>query len=257
MILIPTGQFMMGSDRGPDADERPAHRVAITRPFYLDEHEVTRGDYQECVNAGVCVWPLKRRRRPIQPLGRTQRENWGLKYCGAKALRTPRNHPLTCVNYYEARHYCEEWRGGRLPTEAEWEWAGRGGLKKKRYAWGNERPTRKRALYGKYTGTARVGSYPPNGYGLYDMAGNVWEWTSDWYHASYYTRSPYADPTGPCAGKEKCNVSKHRTMRGGSWITGSMGLRITYRNHHRAWNRFTVVGVRCAHDASASNHAEE
>ncbi len=248
---------MMGSDRGPDADERPAHKVAITRPFYLDEHEVTRGDYQECVNAGVCVWPLKRRRRPIQPLGRTQRENWGLKYCGAKALRTPRNHPLTCVNYHEARHYCEEWRGGRLPTEAEWEWAGRGGLKKKRYAWGNERPTRKRALYGKYTGTARVGSYPPNGYGLYDMAGNVWEWTSDWYHASYYTRSPYADPTGPCAGKEKCNVSRHRTMRGGSWITGSMGLRITYRNHHRAWNRFTVVGVRCAHDASASNHAEE
>ncbi|MFT5433838.1 MAG: sulfatase modifying factor 1, partial [Myxococcota bacterium] len=148
----------------------------------------------------------------------------------------------------EARHYCEEWRGGRLPTEAEWEWAGRGGLEGKRYPWGNDRPSRKLAIFGQYYGTKPVGTYPPNGYGLYDMAGNVWEWTDDWYDGRLYRKGAQVDPRGPCPGAARCPGHRHKTMRGGSWITGSLGMRVSYRNHHKTWNRFSVVGVRCAFD---------
>ena len=246
MMWIPPGEFMMGSNRGPDKDERPAHKVTITKPFWMDQKEVTRAEFAACVKAGVCVWALRERKRPIKPKGVGQKANWGLKYCGGKQYRAPGDHPLECVDYHEARYFCETWRGARLPTEAEWEWAGRGGLHGKRFPWGNENPQRTRADFGRYYGTGPVGRYPANGYGLFDMAGSVWEWTEDWYDRRLYKKGEQTDPRGPCAGEMKCPGFKHRTMRGGSWITGSLGMRVTYRNHHKTWNRFSVVGVRCA-----------
>ena len=250
MKWIPSGEFRMGDDRGPDKDERPAHEVRITRPFWMDTYEVTRGEFAACVKAGVCVWPLEKRTRDIKPKGASQKANWGLKYCGGKQFRAPADHPLECVDYHEARYYCEVWRGARLPTEAEWEWAARGGLAGKRYPWGDEVPSRERAHFGQYTGAGKTGRYPPNGYGLYDMAGSVWEWVNDWYDPDAYKKKNREDPQGPCPGKMKCLGHRHRTMRGGSWITGSLGMRVSYRNHHKTWNRFSVVGMRCVRDAS-------
>jgi formylglycine-generating enzyme required for sulfatase activity len=258
MLFIPGGELVMGDARGPDDDEQPPHLVRLTQGFWMDQHEVTRGEYQACVKAGRCLWPLRKRKRPIKPLGKTQKDNWALKYCPAKAFRGPPDHPVACLNYNEARWFCDEWRSARLPTEAEWEWAARGGLDRKRYTWGAQNPSHSRAHYGRYTGTGPVGRYPPNGYNLFDMAGSVWEWTSDWYDNQYYQHSPKDDPKGPCAGEALCPGHRHKTMRGGSWITGTLGLRLTYRNHHNPWNRFTVVGVRCVigQEADPAAHSQ-
>jgi formylglycine-generating enzyme required for sulfatase activity len=248
MAYIPSGTYMMGHNRDNDEDGRPAHKVTLTKGFWLDTHEVTRSDFAKCVKAKVCVWSLRERRFPIRVKPGGIKANAGNKYCGRYQFRKPGNHPLDCVDFHEARHYCEEWRGGRLATEAEWERAGRGGLKNKRYPWGKEHPSRKRARYGSLTGTVAVGTYPPNAFGLYDMAGNVWEWTDDWYDRRYYRHSPVIDPRGPCPGKSRCRGFHHRTMRGAGWMSGGVALRVTFRNHHKTYNRFTVVGVRCAKD---------
>ncbi len=257
MVSLPPGVYMMGDNAGPEEDERPAHQVTLTRGFWLDQYEVTRGDFASCVEAGVCFYPRRERQKSLGPLGPTQEDNWGMKYCNQEMPLGPSDHPLTCINYDEARAYCEDWRGGRLPTEAEWEWAARGGLEKKRFPWGGEPPTRARALFGQFDGTKPVGSYAPNGYGLFDMAGNVWEWTSDFYDGALYHKGPQVDPIGPCPSSQpKCPGYFHRTMRGGSWITGSLGMRVTYRNHHKHWNRFSVVGLRCAADLSEVTKAD-
>ncbi len=250
MVLIRPATFWMGDNKDFDDDARPAHEVRITKPYYLDRYEVTRGDFEKCVKAGKCTWPMGPRKSKIAPRGSTQRDNWGLKYCGAKMYHEPADHPLTCVNFHEAKAYCETWRGGRLPSEAEWELAARGGLDRKRFPWGDDPPTRKLAIYETYRGTMPVGTYPPNGFGLYEMAGNGWAWTADWYSGNYYRKSPKDDPRGPCPpNAEKCEgTQQHRAMRGGSWITGGYGLRVTYRNHHLPWNRFEVVGFRCLAD---------
>ena len=253
MVQIPAGTFIMGNNSGPEADERGEHEVTLSQPYWLDQYEVTRGDFAACVKAGKCFYPRRERTRPIVPVGATQKDNWGLKYCGQEMPYGPPEHPLICVNYDEARDYCENWRGGRLPTEAEWERAARGGLEQKHFPWGNDPPTRSNSLFGQYYGTKPVGSYPPTGYGLYDVVGNVWEWTADWYDG-VYPRKPVVDPIGPCPSADlKCPGYPHRTMRGGSWITGSLGMRNTYRNHHKHWNRFLVVGVRCARNVSADD----
>ena len=248
MVFIPPGAFTMGRNHGYDKDERPAHPVRLTRGFWLDQTDVTRGEFAASVKAGQCVWPRTRRKNPIRPKPGGSKGNWGQKYCGLAMFWDPPDHPLECVDYNEARFFCEEWRGGRLPTEAEWEWAARGGQDEPKYPWGNDPPSRTLARFGVYSGTVPVASYRPNGYQLFDMAGNVWEWTDDWYDRHYYSRSPEKDPRGPCPGESKCRGFQHRTMRGGGWMTGPTGMRITYRNHHKVWNRFTVVGVRCARD---------
>jgi formylglycine-generating enzyme required for sulfatase activity len=252
MVQIPAGTFVMGNNSGPEQDERGEHEVTISQPFWMDQYEVTRAEFAACVKAGVCVYPRRERTRPVVPVGVTQKDNWGLKYCGQEMPYGPTEHPLTCVNYDEARFYCEVWRGGRLPTEAEWERAARGGAEQKLFPWGNDPPSKKLALFGQFYGTKPVGSYPPNAFGLYDVVGNVWEWTSDWYDP-VYPRSPQVDPIGPCPSEDaRCPGYPHRTMRGGSWITGSLGMRNTYRNHHKHWNRFSVVGVRCTRSLEAT-----
>ena len=165
------------------------------------------------------------------------------------------NLPVERVLWTEANEYCEK-AGKRLPTEAEWEKAARGGTDTL-YPWGNEVESGKANFcdvnckaYIKaqqfddgYKTTAPVGSYPPNGYGLYDMAGNVWEWVSDWFDKKYYENAPRKNPKGPPKGMKK-------GLRGGSWGNNASAMRIS----SRSWahnSRVSRRGFRCAADATS------
>jgi formylglycine-generating enzyme required for sulfatase activity len=164
---IPPGTFSMGSDKGFDAV--PVHTVKISG-FWMAEHEVTNQQWEQ----------FRKRKRPVEARGDQQ--------------------PATRLSWDDAAEFCswlskKEKKRYRLPTEAEWEYAARGGLKDADWPWGNERASG-RATFGKRE-TTPVGSYPPNGFGLYDMAGNVEEYCSDWYDPEYYHVSPPADPKGP------------------------------------------------------------
>jgi sulfatase modifying factor 1 len=136
--------------------------------------------------------------------------------------------PVIYVTWQMAKTYCE-WRGGSLPTEAQWEKAARGGLQGMDYPWGNEQPVcDKGAGNGANLrdcttqDTKPVGSYSPNGYGLYDMAGNVWEWVADWFQSDYYNSSPTKNPTGPGSGD-------YKALRGGGWYSDTDHLRVASR----------------------------
>ncbi len=243
MALIPAGVFQMGSSSA-DAmteclkfrndcsqrwfeDEEPVHSVYLDA-FYMDVYEVTNARYQDCVDAGVC-------RPPSEVRSYNQLSYYGdAKYA---------EYPVIYVSWDDAVEFCQ-WRGGRLPTEAEWEKAARGGLEDKRYPWGDEVPTCERANYGGEAGdcvgeTTAVGSYAANGYGLYDMAGNVWEWTADWYGGDYYSQSPERNPSGPASGEE-------RARRGGSWHDIEFVLRSAYRNSLNPNGGDLFFGFRCA-----------
>lgn len=209
MALIPAGCYDMGDhfDEG-SPDEWPVHNVCISA-FRMDIHEVTNAEYAECVDAGECTAP--------SDTGSYTRET----YFGDPEYN---DFPVILVNWYQAEDYCT-WAGKRLPTEAEWEYAARGGLAGMRYPWGNEIDCDD-ACYGRWTqyypcwdhwhngmrdnDTHPVGNYAPNGYGLFDMAGNVWELTGDWYHVDYYSVSPQNNPRGPESGTR-------RVWRGGGW----------------------------------------
>jgi len=149
------------------------------------------------------------------------------------------------VNWEQANTYCE-WRGDRLPSEAEWEKAARGGLEGMLFSWGDDFPVctvgaKNGAQFGSCmpSDTVSVGSFSPNGYGLYDMAGNVWEWVNDWYQADYYSFSPTSDPPGPFNGTVK-------VLRGGGWFYDWVYSRAASRITGEPGYRNDSIGFRCA-----------
>lgn len=219
MVLIPGGYFTMGSDSG---DESPKHKVWVA-PFFMDKYEVTNRQYSEFVKATG---------HPKPP------------FFNDTSLNKP-NQPVVGLSYYDALSYAR-WAGKRLPTEAEWEFAARGGLKEKEYPWGNELPFKKcnYAPEGEkdrdgYAFSSPVGVFRPNDYGLYDMAGNVWEWCQDFYDTLYYSKSPEKNPPGPDSGYT-------RVLRGGSWLSiNPKHLKCSSRLELRPFVQDRYYGFRC------------
>ncbi|MBN1149346.1 MAG: SUMF1/EgtB/PvdO family nonheme iron enzyme [Anaerolineales bacterium] len=238
MVLIPAGSFLMGSESGDD-NERPVHQVFLDA-FYIDVYEVTNELFARFLNEmgnqeeGGESW-LEAGSEYVRII---QRDGEWRPFAGNDC------HPVVMVSWYGARAFCE-WRGARLPTEAEWEKAARGGLEGALYPWGNDQPvytfnSENGAQFGnRGATTVPVGSFAPNGYGLYDMAGNVYEWAADWYVAGYYSRSPSENPQGPAS-------SGRRVVRGGSWVNEVYELRVSYRQWGYLTGRFSNFGFRCA-----------
>ena len=246
MVLIPAGEFQMGSNNGKDA-EQPVHAVYVDT-FYMDKYEVTNAQY----------------RRFIQGTGHKEPEGRGLRWePGFKPLSDKNfgadDQPVVCITWEDARAYAE-WAGKRLPTEAEWEKAARGGLVGAEYAWGDDWPPPKGAgnlcdeagmnesprwicipgYDDDYIYPAPVGSFKPNGYGLYDIVGNVRELCADWYDSDYYAKSPVQNPKGPSSGVV-------RVLRGGGWSDyNAYNLRVARRCHVTPDFRYTSYGFRCA-----------
>ena len=221
MILIPGGEFTMGKDK--KGDTQPEHKITL-ESFYMDKYEVTNAKYFK-----FC-----------QETERKLPEFWGVEkyHCG---MDFP-NHPVVGINWRDAEAYAK-WAGKRLPTEAEWECAARGGLVGKDFPNGDDIDSTKAnyAIKGNYKGTAIVGSYPPNGFELYDMAGNVGEWVADWYDKEYYKNSPSKNPPGPEEGKFKI-------FRGGGYHSGPGCVTVHRRNALPSnWVDFNV-GFRCVRD---------
>ena len=231
MVLVPAGQFSMGGDDlGAESDEKPVHTVNLD-DYYIDKFEVTNTAYEACVSSGVC-------KPPVQGDSFTRSNYYGVPEYG--------EFPVVYVNWHMAKSYCE-WRDARLPTEAEWEKAARG-TDGRLYPWGTGIDCQVANYYGPsgcYGGTNKVGSYEggKSSYGVYDMAGNVWEWVADWFSETYYQISPVSNPSGPDSGQS-------RVLRGGSWNRLQYDVRVTNRNKYDPnYNNFDI-GFRCANDIS-------
>lgn len=220
MVLIPTGEFLMGSDT--EGDHAPAHRVRVDA-FFLGIHEVTNGEYREFCEA----------------TGHRLPEFWGIE--ARRSGPDFPDHPVVGVSWQDAADYAA-WRGMRLPTEAEWEYAARGGVEGMNFPSGDALSPPDANFAGSQIGSpVEVGRYPANGFGLHDMSGNVFEWVADRYGADYYAESPSANPDGPETGK-------FRVIRGGGWHSGPYCNRTYYRNAlPPQWVDF-AVGFRVAKD---------
>ena len=258
MVLIPAGEFQMGSN-DPEAqnNEQPVHTVYIDA-FYMDKYEVTNLAYKKFVLANP-QWQKDRIEK------RSYRRDYLAHWNGNDYPPGMANHPVESVSWYAAMAYAK-WAGKRLPTEAEWEYAARGGLVGKKYPWGDVIDPGK-ANYGRNVGhtapikalTKAVGVYPPNGYGLFDMAGNVYEWCLDEYNEDFYSISPRENPlSGPNTADWVINNftnvktlrvlrgGSHLTPRGGSWVIDSRPLRVTYRHWSHPTYSSSHSGFRCA-----------
>jgi len=268
MVLIPGGTFLMGSRTGLSR-EAPVHEVVVNA-FYLDTHEVTNDEFAEFVEATDFVseaeewgWSLG-----FVPDAETvehipgaewwvkvDKADWRHPLGPGSSIEGQGDYPVVQVSWNDAVAY-SKWARKRLPTEAEWEFAARGGRSDAIYPWGNELELDGRMMANTWNGIfpisdsgadgyaslSPVGSYPSNGYGLYDVAGNVWEWCEDWFQGDYYRQSPRENPRGPSRGLEK-------VIRGGSWLCAPNychGYRVSHRNHSGIDTGLNHVGFRCA-----------
>ncbi|WP_235026741.1 formylglycine-generating enzyme family protein [Dietzia lutea] len=279
-MRISGGEFRMGDsfDEGYAADgETPVHRVSIA-DFLMDSTAVSNSQFAtfvkdsgyvtEAEKLGVsAVFHLAFHGRPADVLNRVTGVPWWLAVRGA-CWRRPegpgsdisgrQNHPVVHVTWRDAMAYCA-WAGKRLPTEAEWEYAARGGLRDARFPWGDELTPRGKWRCNIWQGTfpqhntvedghlttAPVKTFRPNGYGLYQMVGNVWEWCADWFDPSYYQNSPTDNPRGPETGQA-------RVMRGGSYLchhSYCYRYRASARSSNTPDSASSNIGFRCANSA--------
>lgn len=228
--FIPKGSFRMGCvpTGACDTAEKPRHQVNITKDYWMAVTDVTATDYQRFLENN------KGRKKPDAPFWVSKKEWW-------ESI-----HPVVNVSWEDAAAYCQ-WVGGRLPTEAEWEYAARGGNVDEVFPMNSENSRDKANFYGKsgndiYEYTSPVRKFDPNTWGLFDMAGNVWQWTADWFDSAYYNNSPADDPEGPESGKE-------RVVRGGSFSSDpTKHLRISYREKFLPTKGLDNVGFRCVLD---------
>jgi len=239
MVLIPAGEFKMGSQKN-------VHTVYLNA-FYMDKYEVTNARFKKFLEANP-QWQKDRIDRKYADKKYYLADWNGVNYPEGKA-----GHPVIYVSWYAAAAYAQ-WAGKRLPTEAQWEKAARGGLTGKQFPWGDEL----RHDYANYSGiggrdqwngTSPVGSFPANGYELFDMAGNVCEWCADAYDSDYYKSSPKDNPTGPgtailFVSDDFTNVKNSRVLRGGSW-NHCGHLLCVYRSGNDPSSTVFGFGVRC------------
>lgn len=235
MVLIPEGSFPMGvphGDRDGGRDEYPRHDVFVN-DFYIDKFELTNSRYLEFVKA-------TNHRVPQNPKNAT-RNLWE----GDTITESLADRPVVNVDWADAQAYCQ-WAGKRLPTEAEWEKAAKG-TADRRFPWGNVEPTNKHLNFNQQwigektlmpVGSYELGKSP---FGVYDMAGNVWEWVNDWYDAKYYEKSPAKNPMGPESGTK-------RVLRGSGWQNETPTVRIFTRVDSDPTIRNESTGFRCAMD---------
>jgi formylglycine-generating enzyme required for sulfatase activity len=304
MIWVPGGEFWMGSSEPSFGDSRPWHETYVDG-FWMDKTEVTNAEFARFVKATGYITVAERKPRaedfptappenlvagsvvftpPDHPVALNDHFQWWSYVKGANwrhpegplsSIKGKENHPVVHVAYEDALAYCK-WASKRLPTEAEYEFAERGGLDRKPYAWGDEfRPNGKfmaNTFQGhfpdKNTGedgyitTAPVASFPPNGYGLYDLSGNVWEWTADWYRSDYYkTLADHGgvarNPQGPSDSFDpgEPGVAK-KVHRGGSFLCTDQycsRYMVGGRGKGEPDTGTNHLGFRCVKDASAKD----
>jgi formylglycine-generating enzyme required for sulfatase activity len=306
MAWIPGGSFWMGSDTGM-VDEKPVHKVEVSG-FWMDKTEVTNEEFEKFVRAtgyvtvaerkpdpkdfpgvdpellvaGSIVFSAPNEEIPEDELKDPSMHMRWWKYVPGADWRHPEGpdsdlkgrekHPVVHVCYEDALAYCK-WAGKRLPTEAEWEFAARGGLDQKHYDWGDDQTPGGKWMANIWQGkfpkenntadgfrtTSPVASFAPNGYGLFDMAGNVWEWCADWYIPNYYETSPVQNPKGPDTSYDpnEPGVMK-RVTRGGSYLCSDVyciGYRPSARMKTTPDTGLSHTGFRCVKDAPASRIA--
>jgi sulfatase modifying factor 1 len=300
MVWIAGGTYQMGADnKQASPDEYPKHNVAVDG-FWMDATEVTNAQFEAFVKATGYVttaekkpdWnELKKQLPPGTPKPEEsllvaaslvfkptqgqvdlndysqwwtwqQGASWRHPHGPGSNIKGKGNYPVTQISWYDAQAYCR-WAGKRLPTEAEWEWAARGGLANQTYPWGNQPVIAGNAkaniwegnfpyqntLRDKFYLAAPVKSFKPNGYGLYDMAGNVWEWCHDLYHADYYKTSPAKNPQGASTSfdPQEPNAIK-RVIRGGSFLCNDSycsGFRVARRMKSTEDSGMEHLGFRC------------
>jgi formylglycine-generating enzyme required for sulfatase activity len=250
-VWIPPGSYMMGCSPGDAAcrdDERPSHSVTISKGFWMGQTEVTVGAYKRFANRTRRSMPREEDR-----FGRQLNRGW-----------SDNAMPIVNVTWSESQQYCS-WAGGRLPTEAEWEYAARGGSTTKSYgaldevAWYADNSGRERfdsaaialnrgpnillqRIVDNKDQMHEVAQKRANGFGLFDVLGNVSEWVNDWYDSEYYHNSPSQDPGGPTSGQS-------RVRRGGSWNDLPWIIRVSYRDTLNPRDESADVGLRCVRDA--------
>jgi formylglycine-generating enzyme required for sulfatase activity len=242
-VWIPPGSFRMGCSAGDKEcydTEKPAHAVTITKEFWIGQTEVTQSAYKRVTGSYPSQSEVKRKQEAAKTAAEPPRDPSGPPPPPPPPPRPDFRGqwlPAESMTWEEARAYCSA-VGMRLPTEAEWEYAARGGKATARdgppdtiaWHWDNSEGT-----------THNVAQKKPNGYGLYDMVGNVEEWVADWFDEKSYASSPATDPKGPPSGED-------RTVRGGSWLVAAQSVRVTFRYGQAPGDGDYSVGFRCAGD---------
>jgi formylglycine-generating enzyme required for sulfatase activity len=295
MVWVAGGEFAMGDQ---DFDDAPVHRVSVNG-FWMNRTEVTNEQFAQFVKASNYITVAERKPDPKDFPGADPKE---LEHAFSIVFRQPRvkvdpkregadlfwwavvrgaswrhpegpqstikgreNHPVVHICHEDALAYCR-WAKKRLPTEAEWEFAARGGFEGKKFCWGDELKPKGKWMANIWQGdfpndhqvedgwefTAPVGSFPANGYGLYDMSGNVWEWCSDWYAPDYYRTSPKHDPRGPDAEALPKDQERRRVQRGGAFLCAEnycMRFSVGARGKGEPSSAASHTGFRCVLDA--------